>query len=65
MGEITDCLATIDEKADDVPRAQKHAVLARLIGMGIVIEEAMTIREKRGRAEGYVAEGAGRAGGDR
>ena len=51
MKEITDYLATIDEKVDDVLRAQKDAVLARMIGVGFVIEEAMTIREQRGRVD--------------
>jgi rRNA processing protein Krr1/Pno1 len=51
MDEITDYLATIDEKVDDVLRAQKDAVLARMIGVGFVIEEAMTIREMRGRVD--------------
>lgn len=49
MKEITDYLATIDEKVDDVLRAQKDAVLARMIGAGLVIEEAMTTREHGGR----------------
>ena len=44
MDEFTDYLATIDEKVDDVLRAQKDAVLARIIGVGFVIAEAMTIR---------------------
>lgn len=47
MDEITDYLATIDAKVDDVLRAQKDAVLARMIGVGFVIEEAVIIREKR------------------
>ncbi|MFG2249001.1 hypothetical protein [Spirillospora sp. NPDC048823] len=51
MDEITDYLVTIDEKVDDVLRAQKDAVLARMIGVGFVIEESMTIREKRGRVD--------------
>ena len=51
MKEITDYLATIDEKVDDVLRAQKDAVLARMIGVGFVLEEAMTIREARGRVD--------------
>jgi predicted transcriptional regulator len=51
MNEITDYLATIDEKVDDVLRAQKDSVLARVIGGGFVIEEAMTIRGKRGRVD--------------
>ena len=49
MDEITDYLAAIDEKVDDVLRAQKDAVLADLIGAGFVIEEAMTVREQVGR----------------
>jgi hypothetical protein len=49
MDEVTDYLATIDEKVDDVLRAQKDAVLADMIGVDLVIEEAMTIREKVGR----------------
>ena len=51
MDEITDYLATIDEKVDDVLRAQKDAVLADMIGVGFVIEEAMTIREQVGRVD--------------
>ncbi|MFJ3586492.1 hypothetical protein ACIPPS_30295 [Streptomyces sp. NPDC090127] len=49
MEEITDYLATIDEKVDDVLRAQKDAALASMIGAELVIEEAMTIREQVGR----------------
>ncbi|MEU0312935.1 hypothetical protein [Nocardioides sp. NPDC006273] len=51
MDENTDYLATIDEKVDDVLRAQKDSVLASMIGAGFVIEEAMTIRDKRGRVD--------------
>ncbi len=51
MDEITDYLATIDEKVDDVLRAQKDTVLARMIGVGFVTEEAMTLRERRGRVD--------------
>jgi rRNA processing protein Krr1/Pno1 len=51
MDEITDYLARIDEKVDDVLRAQKDAVLARMIGVGFVIQESMTLREKRGRVD--------------
>ncbi|MER5964587.1 hypothetical protein [Streptomyces sp. NPDC002057] len=51
MDEITDYLAMINEKVDDVLRAQKDAVLARMIGVGFVIEEAMILREKRGRVD--------------
>jgi hypothetical protein len=49
MEDITDYLATIDEKVDDVLRAQKDAVLARMIGLGLVIEESLIIREHGGR----------------
>ncbi len=49
MDEITDYLAAIDKKVDDVLRAQKDAVLAQMIGVGLVIEEAMTVREQVGR----------------
>lgn len=49
MDEITDYLAAIDEKVDDVLRAQKDAVLADMIGVHLVIEEAMTVREHTGR----------------
>lgn len=48
MDEITDYLAAIDEKVDDVLRAQKDAVVADMIGVEFVIEEAMTIREQVG-----------------
>ncbi|MEU1705100.1 hypothetical protein ABZ478_06800 [Streptomyces sp. NPDC005706] len=49
MDEITDYLARIDEKVDDVLRAQKDAVVARMIGVDFMIEETMTIREQVGR----------------
>lgn len=49
MEEITDYLAVIEAKVDDVLRAQKDAALAELIGVGLVIDEAMTIREGVGR----------------
>ena len=51
MDEITDYLAAIDAKVDDVLRAQKDTVLSRMIGVGFVIEETMTIRERRGRVD--------------
>lgn len=49
MAEITDYLARIDEKLDDVLRAQKDAVVAQMIGVGLQIEEAMTLRSHIGR----------------
>ena len=49
MDEITDYLAVIDEKVEDVLRAQKDSVLADMIAVGFVIEEAMTVRDQVGR----------------
>lgn len=49
MDAVTDYLAAIDKKVDDVLRAQKDAVLADMIGAGFVIEEAMAVREQVGR----------------
>ncbi|MGY1680609.1 hypothetical protein [Geodermatophilus sp. SYSU D01176] len=49
MEEITDYLAAIDAKLDDVLRAQEDAVLADMIGVGFDIDEAMTLREHGGR----------------
>lgn len=49
MDEITDYLARIDEKVDDVLRAQKDAVLARMIAVGMSIDEAIITREHVGR----------------
>ncbi|WP_441248614.1 hypothetical protein [Kitasatospora sp. McL0602] len=49
MDELTDYIAAIDEKVDDVLRAQRDAVLADMIGAGFVIEEALTVREQVGR----------------
>lgn len=48
MDEITDYLATIDEKVDDVLRAQKDAVVADMVGVGFAVEEAMAIRKQVG-----------------
>jgi hypothetical protein len=49
LDEITEYLATINEKVDDIIRAQKDAVLARVIGVGQVLDEAMLIRQSVGR----------------
>ena len=48
MDEITDYLAVIDQKVDALLRGQKDGVLADMIGVDLVIEEAMTIREHVG-----------------
>jgi hypothetical protein len=49
MNEITDYLAVIDAKVDDILRAQKDAVLADMIGAGMALDEAMTLRAQVGR----------------
>jgi hypothetical protein len=49
LDEIAEYLESIDEKVDDILRAQKDAVLADMIGVDFVIEEAMTIRDQVGR----------------
>lgn len=49
MDEITDYLATIDEKVDDILRAQKDAVFADMIGVAFAIDEALTVRQQVGR----------------
>ena len=49
MAEVTEYLATIDRKLDDVLRAHEDAVLADMIGVGFDIDEAMTLREHGGR----------------
>jgi hypothetical protein len=46
VADITDYLATIDEKVDDVLRKQDDAVVAQMVGTGHAIERAMTIREE-------------------
>jgi hypothetical protein len=48
MAEITDYLAVIDKKVDDVLRAQKDAALADMIGVDLVIDEALVVREHVG-----------------
>ncbi|GAA4383304.1 hypothetical protein [Agromyces bauzanensis] len=49
MDEITEYLAIIDEKVDDILRAQKDAAIAEMIGVGMVIDDAMLKREHVGR----------------
>ncbi|WP_405699243.1 hypothetical protein OG209_07465 [Streptomyces sp. NBC_01383] len=48
MDEIADYLAKINEKVDDVLRAQKDVALSNMVGVDLVIADAMTIREKVG-----------------
>ena len=49
MDEITDYLATIDEKLDDLLRSQLNQVLARMDGVDLAIREASSVREAVGR----------------
>ena len=49
MAEILEYLKAIDRKLDDVLRNQKNDVLARMDGVRLAIEEAMTIRDAVGR----------------
>lgn len=49
MEEITQYLAVIDAKVDDVLRAQKDTRLAEMIGVGLVIDDALLKREHVGR----------------
>ncbi len=49
MAEITEYLAVIDEKLDDVLRAQTNQVLSRMDGVDLAIKEAMSVRAAVGR----------------
>ena len=49
IDEIAEYLAVIDAKIDDIIRVQKDAVIADMIGVGFVIDEAMTLRSKVGK----------------
>lgn len=49
MDEIVEYLQEITEKVDDILRGQKDAVLADMIGVDLVIEEAFTVRDQVGR----------------
>lgn len=49
MDEIVDYLELINEKVDDILRGQKDAVLADMIGVDLIIEDALTVRDEVGR----------------
>lgn len=49
MDEIVEYLEEINEKVDDILRGQKDAVLADMIGVDLIIEEALTVRDQVGR----------------
>ncbi|MFT0846875.1 hypothetical protein VR010_03880 [Actinomycetaceae bacterium L2_0104] len=48
INEITDYLSKIDKKVDDLLRNQKDVVLADMIGVELVVDETMTVREHVG-----------------
>jgi len=49
MDEIVEYLKEIGEKVDDILRSQKDAVLADMIGVDLIIEDALTVRDQVGR----------------
>lgn len=49
IDEIVEYLQEINEKVDDILRGQKDAVLADMIGVGLIVEEALTVRNQVGR----------------
>lgn len=49
MAEITDYLVRIDEKLDDVLRAQTNQVLARMDAVELAVKEALSVRDTVGR----------------
>jgi len=49
MKEIGDYLAAIDAKLDDVLRAQKDAAIADIIAVGLILDDALTLRADVGR----------------
>ena len=52
MDEIVEYLQGLNEKVDDILRTQKDAVLADMIGVDLIIEGALTVREHVGRVSG-------------
>lgn len=49
IDEIVEYLQAIDEKVDDILRGQKNAVLADMIGVDLIVEDALTVRDQVGR----------------
>lgn len=49
MDQIVEYLQEINEKVDDILCAQKDAVLAQVIGVNLVIEDALAVRDEVGR----------------
>lgn len=46
MAEITEYLMSIDEKIDEVLRKVDNTVVAQMVGVGVAIDRAMTIRDE-------------------
>ncbi|PYY52568.1 hypothetical protein DEJ17_15970 [Curtobacterium sp. MCSS17_011] len=51
IDELGDYLAEIDEKVEDILRNQQDAVLADMIGVDFVVDDAMTGRASSGRVD--------------
>lgn len=49
INELREYLAQIDQKVDDILRAQKDAVLAEMIGVSLLVDDAVTVRDEVGR----------------
>jgi len=49
IDELREYLAQIDKKVDDILRAQKDAVLAGMIGLSLLVDGAITVRDEVGR----------------
>lgn len=49
MDEIAQYLEVINEKVDDILRGQKDAVFADMIGVDLIVEDALTVRNEVGR----------------
>jgi len=49
IDELREYLEQIDKKIDDILRAQKDAVLAEMIGVSLLIDDAITVRDEVGR----------------
>ena len=49
MDAIVEYLELINEKVDDILRGQKDAVLADMIGVDLIVEDALTVRDEVGR----------------
>jgi len=49
IDELPEYLAQIDKKVDDILRAQKDGVLAEMIGVSLLVDDAITVRDEVGR----------------